>query len=60
MNFLALSMWLWGGLLYIWMMSLIFYRYTFFRLSPDDLPPVLDQHGRNGDFDSGRVRAFRS
>ena len=24
MNFLALSMWLWGGMLYIWMMSLIF------------------------------------
>jgi tellurite resistance protein TehA-like permease len=39
MNFLALSMWLWGGMLYIWMMSLIFYRYTFFRLSPDDLTP---------------------
>jgi len=28
-NFLALSMWLWGGMLYIWMMSLIFYRYIF-------------------------------
>jgi tellurite resistance protein TehA-like permease len=39
MNFLALSMWLWGGMLYIWMMSLIFYRYTFFRLSPGDLAP---------------------
>ncbi|MCW5574879.1 MAG: tellurite resistance/C4-dicarboxylate transporter family protein [Burkholderiales bacterium] len=39
MNFLALSMWLWGGMLYIWMMSLIFYRYTFFPLSPDDLSP---------------------
>ena len=38
-NFLALSMWLWGGMLYIWMMSLIFYRYTFFRLSPGDLAP---------------------
>ena len=35
----ALSMWLWGGMLYIWMMSLIFYRYTFFRLSPGDLSP---------------------
>src|SRR3546814_19230465 len=32
-------MWLWGGMLYIWMMSLIFYRYTYFRLSPDDLTP---------------------
>ncbi len=39
MNFLALSMWLWGGMLYIWMMSLIFYRYTFFALSPSDLSP---------------------
>ena len=29
-NFFALSMWLWGGMLYIWMISLIFYRYTFF------------------------------
>lgn len=39
MNFLALSMWLWGGMLYIWMMSLIFYRYTFFAFSPGDLSP---------------------
>lgn len=39
MNFLALSMWLWGGMLYIWMISLIFYRYTFFIFSPGDLSP---------------------
>ena len=39
LNFFALSMWLWGGMLYIWMMSLIFYRYTFFRLAPSDLTP---------------------
>src|SRR5574337_714318 len=39
MNFFALSMWLWGGMLYIWMMSLIFYRYTFFPFRPDDLSP---------------------
>ena len=39
LNFFALSMWLWGGMLYIWMMSLIFYRYTFYRLSPQDLAP---------------------
>ncbi|MCC6619282.1 MAG: tellurite resistance/C4-dicarboxylate transporter family protein [Chloroflexi bacterium] len=38
-NFLALSMWLWGGMLYIWMISLIFYRYTFFKFSPGDLSP---------------------
>lgn len=39
LNFLALSMWLWGGMLYIWMMSLIFYRYTFFQFVPSDLAP---------------------
>lgn len=39
LNFFALSMWLWGGMLYIWMMSLIFYRYTFFKFSPGDLAP---------------------
>ncbi|MCZ7603190.1 MAG: tellurite resistance/C4-dicarboxylate transporter family protein [Melioribacteraceae bacterium] len=39
MNFFALCMWLWGGMLYIWMISLIFYRYTFFRFSPADLSP---------------------
>jgi len=38
-NFFALSMWLWGGMLYIWMIALIFYRYTFFRFSPGDLTP---------------------
>lgn len=39
MNFFAFSMWLWGGMMYIWMISLIFYRYTFFRFSPGDLTP---------------------
>ncbi len=39
LNFAALSMWLFGGMLYIWMISLIFYRYTFFRLAPEDLTP---------------------
>ena len=39
LNLLSLSMWLWGGMLYIWMMSLIFYRYVFFRFSPADLAP---------------------
>lgn len=39
LNLLALSMWLWGGMLYIWMISLIFYRYVFFRFSPGDLAP---------------------
>lgn len=39
MNFLALSMWLWGGLLYIWIMGLIFFRYLFLRFKPADLSP---------------------
>jgi tellurite resistance protein TehA-like permease len=39
LNFLALSLWLWGGMLYIWMISLIFYRYVFFRFLPGDLSP---------------------
>lgn len=39
LNFLALSMWLWGGMMYIWLISLIFYRYAFFRFSPGDLSP---------------------
>jgi tellurite resistance protein TehA-like permease len=38
-NFAALSMWLWGGMLYIWIIALIFYRYLFFRFSPADLAP---------------------
>lgn len=38
-NFFALSMWLWGGMLYIWIMVLIFYRYAFFAFSPADLSP---------------------
>lgn len=37
--FLALVFWLFGGMLYIWLISLIFYRYTFFRFSPSDLMP---------------------
>lgn len=39
MSFAALSMWLWGGMLYIWLMTLIFYRYTFLQLSPQDMGP---------------------
>lgn len=39
LNFFAFSMWLWGGMLYIWMIALIFYRYIFFKFSPSDLTP---------------------
>ena len=37
--FVALCLWLSGGMLYIWMISLIFYRYTFFVFSSSDLMP---------------------
>ena len=36
--FLA-SLWLCGGMLYIWMIALIFYRYMFFKFAPSDLMP---------------------
>jgi hypothetical protein len=39
LNFAALAMWLCGGVLYIWTISLIFYRCTFFAFSPTDLSP---------------------
>jgi tellurite resistance protein TehA-like permease len=37
--FFCLVMWLGGGMLYIWIISLIFYRYTFFPMEPSDLAP---------------------
>jgi tellurite resistance protein TehA-like permease len=37
--FFTLVMWLGGGMLYIWIISLIFYRYTFFSLDPRQLAP---------------------
>jgi tellurite resistance protein TehA-like permease len=37
--FVSLAFWLAGGMLYIWLISLIFYRYTFFHFSPSDLMP---------------------
>jgi tellurite resistance protein TehA-like permease len=37
--FLSLVFWLAGGMLYIWLISLIFYRYTFFSFAPSDLMP---------------------
>jgi hypothetical protein len=35
----CLGTWLGGGMLYIWIISLIFYLYTFFPMSPSDLAP---------------------
>jgi tellurite resistance protein TehA-like permease len=37
--FMAFITWLFGGMLYIWVISLIFYRYLFFHFSPHDLTP---------------------
>ena len=37
--FFSLAMWLGGSMLYLWIISLIFFRYTFFTLSPSDLTP---------------------
>lgn len=39
MRFISLATWLSGGMLYIWMMSIIFYRYTFLVMAPEDLSP---------------------
>jgi len=37
--FVSFAFWLAGGMLYIWLISLIFYRYTFFKFAPSDLMP---------------------
>lgn len=37
--FFTLALWLAGGMLYMWIISLIFYRYAFFPMSPADLAP---------------------
>lgn len=39
LNFLALCTWLFGGILYTWVIGLIFYRALFFRFAPSDLAP---------------------
>jgi tellurite resistance protein TehA-like permease len=37
--FFSLAVWLGGGMLYIWIIALVFYRYTFFVLEPAHLTP---------------------
>lgn len=37
--FMLMSLWMGGGMLYLWIISLIFYRYMFFSFSPHDLMP---------------------
>ena len=39
MLFMALVLWLGGGALYLWIVTLIFFRYTFVHMAPDDLTP---------------------
>ncbi|MCF8039265.1 MAG: tellurite resistance/C4-dicarboxylate transporter family protein [Desulfohalobiaceae bacterium] len=36
---LTFVIWLFGGMLYIWIISLIFYRYLFFQFLPEDMTP---------------------
>lgn len=40
LDFGALAAWLCGGMLYVWLISLIFYRLVFFGFSPQDLTPT--------------------
>jgi tellurite resistance protein TehA-like permease len=37
LHFGVLALWLVAGMLYTWLMALVFYRYTFLRFSPEDL-----------------------
>jgi tellurite resistance protein TehA-like permease len=37
--FFALALWLAGGMLYLWLIALIFYRFTFFPFHPKDFIP---------------------
>lgn len=37
--FFAMSAWLAGGMLYVWVISLIFYRYMFWRMEPRNTTP---------------------
>lgn len=37
LHFGVVALWLFAGMLYTWLMALIFYRYTFLRFTPEDL-----------------------
>lgn len=39
LDFVALSMWLWALMAYLWIIGLIFYRYNFFAFGPEDFGP---------------------
>ena len=56
--FFALCMYLLGAMLYLTIITLIFYRFTFVALTVEQMtPPVLDQHGRRRHHHAGRVVA---
>jgi hypothetical protein len=58
LNFFALSMWLWGGMFYIWIISLIFLSlYVLYLLPRRPDASLLDQHGSDGDLNLGRRTA---
>lgn len=39
LSFLALVLWLGGAVLYLWVITLVFYRYAFLPMAPQDLQP---------------------
>jgi hypothetical protein len=55
--FLSLCMFLLGCMLYLSIITLIFYRFTFVRLTTAQLTHLLDQHGRRCHHDPGRFDA---
>jgi hypothetical protein len=59
--FVSLVLWPGGGALYSWIMTLIFFRYTFVHMAPEDLTtPLLDQYGSGGNLRPGRRHADRA
>ncbi|NNM82534.1 MAG: C4-dicarboxylate ABC transporter [Burkholderiales bacterium] len=40
LDFLALCLWLWGGMLYLWLITQIFQRLMFLKFPPADLDPA--------------------
>ena len=52
--FLAIAIWLSGGALYFWVITLIFYRFLFVRLEPTDISPPY----WNGNFNIGGCKSI--
>jgi hypothetical protein len=59
--FWALVLWLGGGALYLWIITLIFFRYTFVHMAPEDLtPPCWINMGAVADLHPGWRHADRA